>query len=130
MIDFIEWKNKINKLVYNKIQLNLEDLPDEDYYILWELENEPENVANIVLKDYHLSYNIRNKNYITFLDWKNEVDNIVLKKIGLHCDEIPDYDYWTAWDKNMCTNVIASKVIHNYEKSEMSEFKKRKKAFT
>tara|TARA_B100000424_G_C22934576_1_gene497256 strand:+ start:829 stop:1218 length:390 start_codon:yes stop_codon:yes gene_type:complete len=126
MIDFKEWKNEINKIVYDKIQLNLEDLPDEDYYILWELKNTSKHVANIILKSYHLGYKIKNENYITFDEWKREVDNIVLKKIGLHCNDIPDYDYWKAWDENKCTEFIANKVIYSYEKSEMSEFKKRR----
>ena len=126
MACFNEWKNEINKMVYDKIQCNLEDLPDEDYYILWELKYTPNHVTDIILKDYHLSFNIKNGNYITFSDWKKEVDNIVLKKIGLHCNDIPDYDYWKAWDENKCTEFIANKVMYKYERSEISEFKKRR----
>ena len=126
MASFDEWKNEINKMVYDKIQYNLEDLPDEDYYILWELKYTPNHVTDIILKGYNLSFNIKNGNYITFSDWKKEVDNIVLKKIGLHCNDIPDYDYWKAWDENKCTEFIANKVMYKYERSEISEFKKRR----
>ena len=126
MISFENWRSKVNEIVFKKISLNLEDLPDEDYYILWELKNSPSHVADIVLKDYNLSYNLKNKSFITFTDWKNEVDKIVLKNIGLHCKDIPDFDYWKAWDENKCTKYIADKVINNYEKCELSEFKKRR----
>ena len=47
---FEDWKKKVNELIFNAINLTLDDLPDEDYYIFWDCKYNPEDVARTTTK--------------------------------------------------------------------------------
>ena len=47
---FIEFMDNIEQIVFDKFNLYLLDLPDEDYYEYYERKCTPEQVANIVIK--------------------------------------------------------------------------------
>tara|TARA_B100001287_G_scaffold71663_1_gene59200 strand:- start:104 stop:298 length:195 start_codon:yes stop_codon:yes gene_type:complete len=51
-LSFDNWMKKVNDIVYKKIKLNLSDLPDEDFWVVWNKDKSPQFMANIVLKDY------------------------------------------------------------------------------
>ena len=51
-LSFDNWMKKVNKIVFNKINLNLNDLPDEDFWVIWDSNKSPQFMANVVLKDY------------------------------------------------------------------------------
>ncbi len=128
-MEFNSWKNEINDIIYNSIKLNLTDLPDEDYYLMWEEKKCPNEVAQIILKDYNkLEKNslTRNEYEQTFEEWKKDIDNLIFKKIGLHCEDLPDIDYWSSWEKNVFSEVIVNQVLFKYENAEVWEFKEKR----
>jgi len=128
-MEFNSWKNEINDIIYNSIKLNLTDLPDEDYYLMWEEKKCPNEVAQIIIKDYNkLEKKIltRNEYEQTFEEWKKDIDNLIFKKIGLHCEDLPDIDYWSSWEKNVFSEVIVHQVILKYENAEVWEFKEKR----
>lgn len=49
---FIDWINKIESEVINKIHVNLLDLPDQMYMEFFENSKSIEYVSNIVVSDY------------------------------------------------------------------------------
>ena len=51
---FVKWMNRVEKNVYDKIQVALADLPDENYRILFEDKLSSNEMATIVTKDYNL----------------------------------------------------------------------------
>jgi len=128
-MEFNNWKNEINDIIYNSMNLNLTDLPDEDYYIMWEDKMCPKEVAKIIINDYNkLEKTLIKKNEYeqTFDEWKKEVDNLIFKKIGLHCEDLPDYDYWSSWERNIFSEVIVQQVLLKYENAEVWEFKEKR----
>tara|TARA_B100001248_G_scaffold206725_1_gene160771 strand:+ start:149 stop:547 length:399 start_codon:yes stop_codon:yes gene_type:complete len=128
-MEFNSWKNEINDIIYNSIKLNLTDLPDEDYYLMWEEKKCPNEVAQIIIKDYNkLEKKLltRNEYEQTFEEWKKDIDNLIFKKIGLHCEDLPDIDYWSSWEKNVFSEVIVHQVILKYENAEVWEFKEKR----
>lgn len=36
-----------------------------------------------------------------FDEWKMRVDTICLNMMGMLPDELPDWDFWSAWDSGM-----------------------------
>ena len=128
-MEFNSWKNEINDIIYNSIKLNLTDLPDEDYYLMWEEKKCPNEVAQIIIKDYNkLEKKLltRNEYEQTFEEWKKDIDNLIFKKIGLHCEDLPDIDYWSSWEENVFSEVIVHQVILKYENAEVWEFKEKR----
>ena len=55
-----------------------------------------------------------------FSQWKETVDTIVFNELQMHCQDLPDEDYWMHWHKNTLPNDMASMVIKNT--NEMTEF--------
>jgi hypothetical protein len=49
-IDFEEWKQQVNNLVFAKIKINCYDLPDENYWFSWDDGMSSESMANLILK--------------------------------------------------------------------------------
>jgi len=50
---FMDWMNKVYEIVYNKLEISLDDLPDENYRISFENNMTPPNMANIVIHRYN-----------------------------------------------------------------------------
>ena len=48
---FHSWKERIHEIVYEKIELYLDDLPDVDYRIMFSNGKDPTVVANEILKE-------------------------------------------------------------------------------
>lgn len=51
---FIMWIDKIEKYIFNKYQIYLLDLPDEDYMGYYEDEFEPEIIQKMIEKNNYL----------------------------------------------------------------------------
>ena len=49
----------------------------------------------------------------TFEVWKERVDKTVFSKLNLHCNDLPDEDYWMNWDNNIDSQQMANYVIQN-----------------
>ena len=54
-----------------------------------------------------------NKQKMEFNDWKDSVDSIVFQKLNMHCNDLPDEDYWVYWDKKCTAQDMANIVITN-----------------
>jgi len=52
-------------------------------------------------------------NRISFEEWKKKVDESLLKKCNMACDDLPDWDYWNAWDAGVTPSEAAKQVIKN-----------------
>ena len=50
----------------------------------------------------------------TFEEWKSNVDAIVFKSINIHCNELPDEDYWMNWDNEVSHFDMAKYIIKEY----------------
>ena len=48
---------------------------------------------------------------MTFRQWKNRVNAQVAKTCGLGCDDLPDWDYWSAYDSGMIPSEAAREVL-------------------
>jgi len=48
---------------------------------------------------------------LTYDQWKAEVDKIVQAKVGCCCDDLPDWDYSTAFDNKVAPMAAANAVI-------------------
>jgi hypothetical protein len=52
-----------------------------------------------------------------FLKWKGAVNAAVVRKCGLHCDDLPDWPYRDAYDRKMSPHKAAAAVIRNAKDS-------------
>ena len=52
---------------------------------------------------------------MSFQNWKNLVDRIVYKKTKMHCDDLPDEDYWMNWDKNVSPKDMAQVIFKDLD---------------
>lgn len=56
----------------------------------------------------------------TFESWKQDVDTIVYNKLQIHCNDLPDEDYWMSWHNNLSAQNMADIVVNNA--NEMTEY--------
>lgn len=124
-MSFEDWKKNVNDIIFDAINLTLDDLPDEDYYIFWDSNYSSKNVADILLNMYTNNESKKNIYFQTFVEWKKEIDESVMKVIGLHCIDLPDYDYWMEWNNNKRSSDIVNVILSSYEDSQCSN-KRRK----
>ena len=50
-INFTDWKNFVYKLIYQHLNMHCIDLQDEDYWVYWNNNFLPEDMADIVIND-------------------------------------------------------------------------------
>ena len=50
---------------------------------------------------------------MTFEDWQREVNNALMRMCGMAIDDLPDYDYWCAWEAGDEPEETAKQVIEN-----------------
>ncbi len=51
-MDFNQWLSRVDKLVFNKLNIHLYDLPDESYAIYYEDSIHFRDVANYIITQY------------------------------------------------------------------------------
>lgn len=49
--DFKKWMKKVDKRVFKKLKLHLDDLPDEDFWNSWNNDMKYKRMADKILKD-------------------------------------------------------------------------------
>ena len=49
----------------------------------------------------------------SFEIWKTNVDKLVFSKLNMHCNDLPDEDYWDYWYNNLDPQQMAQIVIKN-----------------
>ena len=75
-LTFNEWKDKINSLVKNKINIDIEELPDMTYRDWYENNNlTPENISIIILGEYYKNIDKQAEFCKTLLIKSNECIN-------------------------------------------------------
>jgi len=47
----------------------------------------------------------------TFDEWKTMVDSLIAAKVGLTSDDLPDWDYYSAWQDGVRPSVAAARAI-------------------
>jgi hypothetical protein len=52
---YCEWMSTVSSIVFSQINIDLDDLPDENYRINFDEEMSPEDMASIVLGRYYYS---------------------------------------------------------------------------
>lgn len=50
----------------------------------------------------------------TFETWMIQVDRALVRRIGLESSDLPDWDYWTAWEDGL----TPSQVVRDFMESE------------
>lgn len=53
------------------------------------------------------------KNGLTFEQWKDRVNMAIIHRTGVEADNLPDWEYHSAWSRGMAPSVAAGKVIAN-----------------
>lgn len=48
---------------------------------------------------------------LTFREWKREVNKELVHLCGMVADDLPDYDYWDAWDGEVTPADTAREVL-------------------
>lgn len=57
-----------------------------------------------------------------FKKWYNNVEKRIIKKIGLTLSDLPDENYWEAFENNIKPTIFAKKIIKNVERDIMFLF--------
>lgn len=52
-------------------------------------------------------------NKLSFEEWQIKVNSYVIRGCGMEIDDLPDYDYWNAWDAGDSPHKCAQDVIAN-----------------
>lgn len=50
--EFIKWIDKVEKIVFDKLNFRLLDLPDEEYVINYEKKMMPQKMAQIIITNF------------------------------------------------------------------------------
>lgn len=50
-MEFNNWKEHVDKIIYSKLNMHCHDLPDEDYWVMWDQNTTPEIMATSILKN-------------------------------------------------------------------------------
>ena len=50
-INFKEWKQQVENIIYANLKMYCNDLPDEDYWVSWDNGITSNNMANFILKN-------------------------------------------------------------------------------
>jgi hypothetical protein len=53
----------------------------------------------------------RSRQRLTFLQWKGAVNAVVVRRLGLHCDDLPDYRYRDDYEDGVTPLRAAARVI-------------------
>ena len=48
-----------------------------------------------------------------FDEWQRIVELYLVEKCGMGIEDLPDYDYWEAWDNGENPKNVAEQVIEN-----------------
>jgi len=57
-----------------------------------------------------------------FYEWKNNLSNKFEKKIGIRPEDLPDYDYWNAFNNNMSINLVENEVLNKLTEDEIFHY--------
>ena len=72
-MEFDDWKQKVNDIIYKETSINCCDLPDEDYWMSWDNGISPQEISRTILND------LKNMNY-EFMEVFKEHVKIYQKK--------------------------------------------------
>lgn len=50
---------------------------------------------------------------LTFEEWQARVNKVLINRVDLGIDDLPDYDYWTAWNCGESPLECARDVLEN-----------------
>jgi hypothetical protein len=50
---------------------------------------------------------------MTFEQWQAKVNQAIINQVDLEIDDLPDYDYWNAWNDGETPAYTAKMVIAN-----------------
>jgi hypothetical protein len=62
---------------------------------------------------YNPRQNKDNNLKMEFNNWKQKVDKIIYAKLKIHCNDLPDEDYWVMWDQNITPKIMANFILKN-----------------
>jgi hypothetical protein len=54
---------------------------------------------------------------LSFAQWRGAVNAYVVRRVGLDCDDLPDWRYRDAYDDGMSPSRAASQVVKNAKES-------------
>ena len=60
-MEFETWLKKVDDFVYNKLDLHLKDLPDEDFWVHWDNRVTYEVMANKIITNQY--------NFLSFMNY-------------------------------------------------------------
>ena len=99
---FSDWKEHVDNII--DTQKRIIYCNDDDYSICWQNNMTPEKAVDVLS--------------VNFTDWKKVIDREVYIQTGYHCNEIPDYDYWNAWNNKMVSQEkVITDVINKFRNS-------------
>jgi hypothetical protein len=57
------------------------------------------------------------KHSLNWVQWKGAVNAAIIRKVGVHADDLPDWNYRDAFEKGMAPSKAAAAVIRNAKDS-------------
>lgn len=52
-----------------------------------------------------------NRESLTFEQWMQHINQIILQYCGMKCDDLPDEDYWNMWDNGSTYTEVVKFVL-------------------
>lgn len=89
---FYEWKNTVKDMIQETFDLTEQEIESYPLYN-WFLGNtEPIEIANRIRGD--LLAEVEDDYYQSFIDWRNQVDNLIYKELEIHRIDLPDFPFY------------------------------------
>ena len=107
-IDYNNWKNSVNNIVFNNIGYHCDNLEDYLYADSYNNSILPTQVANTIISIF------KKNQYNNFNVWKYKVNTIIKKHIGKDCDEIDDFNYIDCYNEELSPHQVAYHILQRY----------------
>ena len=91
-VPFDEWKNTVKDMIQEKFDLTEEEIESYPLYNWFQEKIEPIEIANRIRGD--LLAKVEDDYYQNFIDWRNQVDDLVYQHMNIHRIDLPDFPFY------------------------------------
>jgi hypothetical protein len=62
--------------------------------------------------------NVESLEKMSFDKWKQLIENIIFAKLNMHCNDLPDEDYWVNWNNGITPHYMANIILKSIDDME------------